>query len=220
MRDQELSALRLDADDRPSRGGWAPGDYVCECSRCGIAFIGAKRSVTCSDCAYLPLTFEQKVERAIWIAGGYDYTADDLETCVKIKDAVMNVIRGSGPDAVKETGPSTGKEDPHMTTTVKVHVGGQYRATITHPGGQLAVGPDEEKSFHLPHPGGIVEIREDYIGNLSPAPEGPDPNKDSDGAPGGGNAAGTPMGEDQPVNEEDPADDTDPNKPASGSEPA
>ncbi|MCX5495422.1 hypothetical protein OSH11_11950 [Kaistia dalseonensis] len=39
-------------DDRPSRHGWAPGDYLSQCRRCAIAFLGAKRAWTCADCAY------------------------------------------------------------------------------------------------------------------------------------------------------------------------
>ncbi len=39
-------------DDRPQRLGWAPGGYVCMCSRCGRGFIGDKRAVNCADCAY------------------------------------------------------------------------------------------------------------------------------------------------------------------------
>lgn len=39
-------------DDRPQRGGWAPGNYGRECMRCGDSFIGDKRAWVCADCAY------------------------------------------------------------------------------------------------------------------------------------------------------------------------
>lgn len=39
-------------ENRPARGGWEPGNYVCHCHKCARSFIGDKRAVTCSDCAY------------------------------------------------------------------------------------------------------------------------------------------------------------------------
>ncbi len=39
-------------DPRPAMGGWAPGDYLCTCSRCKCRFTGAKLSYACADCAY------------------------------------------------------------------------------------------------------------------------------------------------------------------------
>lgn len=39
-------------DPRPSRHGWAPGDYVTRCTKCDCKFIGAKRAMSCADCAY------------------------------------------------------------------------------------------------------------------------------------------------------------------------
>ncbi len=39
-------------DNRPQRLGWAPGGYVCRCSRCGSDFAGDKRAYQCADCAY------------------------------------------------------------------------------------------------------------------------------------------------------------------------
>jgi hypothetical protein len=39
-------------DNRPQRLGWAPGGYLCLCSRCGEHFTGDKRAVNCADCAY------------------------------------------------------------------------------------------------------------------------------------------------------------------------
>jgi hypothetical protein len=44
-------------DNREARHGWAPGDYLCTCPTCRTAYIGAKRSSSCADCAYkLPAT--------------------------------------------------------------------------------------------------------------------------------------------------------------------
>lgn len=41
------------ADQRPKKGGWAPGDYSCICRACQTMFNGAdKRSWQCADCAY------------------------------------------------------------------------------------------------------------------------------------------------------------------------
>jgi hypothetical protein len=39
-------------DDRPKRGAWAPGEYICLCAVCGDAFIGDKRAMVCADCSY------------------------------------------------------------------------------------------------------------------------------------------------------------------------
>lgn len=46
------TALLKPASLDPPRGGWAPGDYMCECASCGAPFIGDKRSVVCAECAY------------------------------------------------------------------------------------------------------------------------------------------------------------------------
>jgi hypothetical protein len=43
---------RVERNDRPQRGAWAPGDYLCRCIRCKVTFIGDKRAVMCADCAY------------------------------------------------------------------------------------------------------------------------------------------------------------------------
>jgi 8-oxo-dGTP pyrophosphatase MutT (NUDIX family) len=39
-------------DIREPRNGWAPGGYLCICRGCEATYIGAKRSMTCADCAY------------------------------------------------------------------------------------------------------------------------------------------------------------------------
>jgi hypothetical protein len=50
--------MDLVADNRPARGAWAPGHYVCKCSYCSKHFIGDKRAVTCADCAYEQVELE------------------------------------------------------------------------------------------------------------------------------------------------------------------
>jgi hypothetical protein len=67
-----------------------------------------------------------------------------------------------------------------MTTTVKIHVNGNYRATVkqgSRPGQEVQIGPNEEKSFGLPHPAtDTFEITEEYLGEKAadPAPAGDD----------------------------------------------
>jgi hypothetical protein len=39
-------------DDRPIRGGWAPGYYQRKCCICESIFVGDKRAIMCADCAY------------------------------------------------------------------------------------------------------------------------------------------------------------------------
>lgn len=39
-------------DRRPQLGAWAPGDYFCKCYKCYWGFLGDKRAVECSVCAY------------------------------------------------------------------------------------------------------------------------------------------------------------------------
>lgn len=50
-------------DQRPQKGMWAPGIYICACSLCKKTFIGAKRALTCAECAYAP-------DRAVLHEGG------------------------------------------------------------------------------------------------------------------------------------------------------
>lgn len=47
-----MSALPLDADERPKRKGWAPGKYINKCFWCAVRFWGDKRARECADCAY------------------------------------------------------------------------------------------------------------------------------------------------------------------------
>ena len=32
--------------------GWGPGNYTCNCCKCGANYLGEKRSIECADCAY------------------------------------------------------------------------------------------------------------------------------------------------------------------------
>lgn len=57
-----------------------------------------------------------------------------------------------------------------MTTTVKVHVNGKYRATVRQDDREPVIvegnynGGSGEKSFHLPHPAqGIFQISEEHV---------------------------------------------------------
>ena len=43
---------RYKRDQRPPRGGWSDGEYMCCCVACGCGFYGDKRSLVCADCAY------------------------------------------------------------------------------------------------------------------------------------------------------------------------
>jgi hypothetical protein len=81
------------------------------------------------------------------------------------------------PELATETTNPTRKDCP-MTTTVKVHVNGRYRATVTqidsdgrrrdpvvvdgNYGG--SPNPSGEKSFYLPHPAAATfEVSEEYV---------------------------------------------------------
>ena len=48
----------MKGDQRPKRYGWAPGNYIGRCRKCGTQYVGGKRTVICSDCAYKD--FDQK----------------------------------------------------------------------------------------------------------------------------------------------------------------
>lgn len=54
-----------------------------------------------------------------------------------------------------------------MTTTVKVHVNGNYRATVVQDDrAPVTVDHGEEKAFSLPHPAkGTFVVTEEYLGN-------------------------------------------------------
>lgn len=48
-----MSKLNIkEADPRPPKHGWAPGEYVARCNQCHQHFIGDKRAYQCADCAY------------------------------------------------------------------------------------------------------------------------------------------------------------------------
>lgn len=42
----------LDADGRPKRGGYAPGNYSCKCTTCSRIFTGDKLATHCANCEY------------------------------------------------------------------------------------------------------------------------------------------------------------------------
>lgn len=46
----------MERDIRPQKGMWAPGFYLITCHECGDKFLGDKRAMICSDCAYKPET--------------------------------------------------------------------------------------------------------------------------------------------------------------------
>ncbi len=52
MKDKNRLGLFLDIDERPQRGGWAPGNYLGKCIKCDIDFVGDKRACHCAPCAY------------------------------------------------------------------------------------------------------------------------------------------------------------------------
>ena len=75
----------------------------------------------------------------------------------------------SDPDVECEAGLPLEKRP--MTTTVKVHVNGKYRATVKQsPGGETTIvegnynGGSGERSFYLPHPAkAIFDISEEQV---------------------------------------------------------
>jgi hypothetical protein len=54
-----------------------------------------------------------------------------------------------------------------MTTTVKVHVNGNYRATVKQDDREpVTIDHGEEKSFYLPHPANSTfVVTEEYLGD-------------------------------------------------------
>lgn len=59
-----------------------------------------------------------------------------------------------------------------MTTTVKIHVGGNYEARAIVDGGEpVVVGPGEEKTLSIPHPvDSTIRVTERWLGAPPPAP--------------------------------------------------
>lgn len=55
-------------DQRPPRGFWAPGLYMCQCTVCQVIFGGDKRATCCADCAY-KYSLEEVVKRAAKLRG-------------------------------------------------------------------------------------------------------------------------------------------------------
>ena len=63
-----------------------------------------------------------------------------------------------------------GPKEKHMTTTVKVHVNGKYRATVKQDNNEPVIvegnynGGSGERSFYLPHPAkGTFVITEEQV---------------------------------------------------------
>jgi hypothetical protein len=61
---ENVMAEKIKDDQRLAYRGWAPGGYHCICFGCSETFIGAKRCITCADCAY-------KAPEAVDITKGY-----------------------------------------------------------------------------------------------------------------------------------------------------
>lgn len=58
-----------------------------------------------------------------------------------------------------------------MTTTVKVHVNGNYRATVVQDGKLVVVNPQEEKTLpHQPGKTNVYTVTEEYLGE-KPQPQ-------------------------------------------------
>jgi hypothetical protein len=55
--------LEYKEDNRPQRGGWAPGNYINRCGECQSQFVGDKRAVWCADCAYDDEGLQRKEEQ-------------------------------------------------------------------------------------------------------------------------------------------------------------
>jgi hypothetical protein len=55
-----LQIAMEEKDMRSKHFGWAPGNYFCTCYNCEKLFIGDKRAVECSDCAYMGTYIPQK----------------------------------------------------------------------------------------------------------------------------------------------------------------
>lgn len=52
QRETDMQIAAREADQRPTKGSWAPGNYLCRCYGCDRVFFGDKRAVECAPCAY------------------------------------------------------------------------------------------------------------------------------------------------------------------------
>jgi len=62
MINNDLNELYKERDLRPRKDFWAPGHYYCSCVTCKKQFVGDKRAVNCSDCAYSNIDEEKDKE--------------------------------------------------------------------------------------------------------------------------------------------------------------
>lgn len=91
-------------DDRAPRVGWAPGGYLCECSKCHIRFIGDKRATMCADCAYR-ITDEEIANASVvdgpiqvHIPGWRDMPKETQDALVKMFQIIAdNYAKGINP---------------------------------------------------------------------------------------------------------------------------
>jgi hypothetical protein len=80
-----MSIFDAKQDDRPAKGGWAPGDYINACG-CGCIFSGEKRAWQCADCAYA----EPKIER--FVSTGTPVTPEEGEILTILIEECSEVI--------------------------------------------------------------------------------------------------------------------------------
>lgn len=63
-------------EDKYPIGGYAPGGYMCSCSRCKAVFHGDKRAFQCEKCAMADQeTHEWIIEILDWVADNYKITS-------------------------------------------------------------------------------------------------------------------------------------------------
>lgn len=78
---------RKDESKQYPIGGYAPGNYMCNCSTCKKQFIGDKRAVQCEPCAIEMTkkeTFEEYLQRLKdrRTEDNYKYTDEDFENYI------------------------------------------------------------------------------------------------------------------------------------------
>ena len=62
--------LPMNPDTRAARGGWYTGYYMSTCPSCKEEYLGGKRSIQCSECAYSESRIEEQLE--LDLGGEYD----------------------------------------------------------------------------------------------------------------------------------------------------
>jgi len=82
------------------KGGQAPGQYCCECSDCGLFYMGDKRSWQCADCAYAnPLVDrEHEINRVFEKALSYtsERVESEIDTCISELEEIISVLEELG----------------------------------------------------------------------------------------------------------------------------